>query len=70
MNTLGSAFSTAAERFLSLTDKDFILFVLRHGESQGQKNQDLYKELGDERIPSRQRVTSNPEMLASQYHPC
>ncbi len=51
MNTLGSAFSTAAERLLCLTDKDFLLFVLRHGESQGQKNQDLYKELGDERIP-------------------
>ncbi len=51
MSGLQSAFECAAQHLSEARKQDFILFALRHGESQGQKNLGLYKERGDERIP-------------------
>lgn len=51
MFSLEQAFTTASKRLASISKSDLVLFVLRHGESRGQKDLSLYKELGDERIP-------------------
>jgi 2,3-bisphosphoglycerate-dependent phosphoglycerate mutase len=50
VSTLDSAFATAALVNAAQNDEQ-MLFVLRHGESRGQKDIRLYSKLGDTRIP-------------------
>ncbi len=51
LSTLDTAFSDVAANIRRALDDDMLLFVLRHGESRGQKNTQLYSKLGDNRIP-------------------
>ncbi len=51
MTLLSLSFNTACKILHEMSNEDIALFVLRHGESLGQKDANLYKRLGDDRIP-------------------
>ena len=49
--TLTEEFSKAVHDLRALAERDMVMFVLRHAESAGQKQQELYKTLGDNHLP-------------------
>ncbi|PZQ49073.1 MAG: hypothetical protein DI551_00015 [Micavibrio aeruginosavorus] len=51
MDTLIDIFDKAVQDLRGLKDDDFVMFVLRHAESLGQKEQDAYRTMGDGNIP-------------------
>ena len=51
MEHLGETFGQAVQDIRALRPRDMVMFVLRHAESLGQKEQKAYKTYGDQNIP-------------------